>query len=479
MAAITVVILGLVPILGTPPLGDDPITIAQGLGRLWGLGGLPQAAWESAAAAMTGDHVLPVGGAVTALEVFLLGTLMNLGIPLTVAWGVLRVVMIVSTLLSFSWALCLMLFRGAARNRMSRDGAVLAYFILTSGCFFALMQVHAPYSQDPVLAYGISSWFALTLSFLYLGLLSSFLEKPQGGAIYLLSAAAVGLLGSFTYEPVAIAVGISVVMALLWIRAPSVRGRLKPRVLVVAFTSMLVLLVFAAGQLWRLSQPLEYTGTTPGFLKMALPTWINSMVGIAPLMTWDLVPDSGISTVMAAFYFILCGALILVGVRLARGAKRPPAWTIFQTVTLLWLFVGTTVALYAVSSKYQLEIGTELGKTYLFYGLGLIVLSGSLAVVLHMIAGRSRVELLAAPLLAVLAFTQWTLNSKALTAVEQEWSWTRPLLDSLDGDSNANERCELVEDLRSREVPVFFLSGVDEGMTRAYLGRYSEPYCSN
>ena len=477
--ALALVSLGLLPLLGTPPIGDDPITIAEGVGRLWGSGSVLSSLWEATSAALVGSHVLPIGGLTTALEILAFDGLVSLGVAPTIAWGLLRGLQIILTLLVFSWTLSHLLFRRDSDNGFNRSTAVLTYFVLTSGWFFALMQIHAPFSQDPILAYAVSSWFALCLAFLYLGLIATYLNRPQGGQRYLALAAAVGLLGIFTYEPVAIAVGVSVVMAAFWFWSPAERKCTRDRVSAVVVTAVALLLVFAAAQIWRLSEPAEYAGTAPGFLKMILPTWMNSILGFAPLTTLGLVPEAESRGTLALAYAVLASLLILIGFWLGRSLGRPLGWVALQAVLVMLIFTGLTVALYASSRKYQLEIGSDVGKTYLFYALGLTVVAGCLAVLCHMVAGRRVLEVLLVICATALAFSQWTLNAKALAAVEQEWSWTRPLINSLTRQGTAVERCRLLLDLRAREMPPFFRNGVEDGLERAYRGRYAQSFCAD
>lgn len=478
-ASVCLVVLGLAPLSVVAPLGDDPITIAEGLARLWGSGSLASAVWESAAAATTGDHVLPVGGALTAIEIYAAQLLMHFGLSLAHAWGILRLLAILVSLLSFAWMLGQLL---TCQNMRCTSGTrwhlTVVCFMLTSGWFLAVMQIHAPISQDPLLSYAIVSWVAPAAAFLYVGALAAFLNSTGGRPLPLVVALLLGIFGVFTYEPVVVAIALSIPLVAVWNLGRTGHRVEKRRQLWALVPALVVLAVFSFAQVWRLTQPLEYSGTTPGFLQMTLPTWVNSMLGLAPLTTANLVVASVPQIWMILFYTGISSTLIIGGIVVGRQSVLTSLSSGLKALIFLWLFVSGVVVMFSISVKYQLEIGQILGRTYLFYGLGLLVLAGTLAIFV-LWTMRWRMASVAAVALALgLAIPQWALNSRALVDVEMAWSWTLPLINSLDGQYSDADRCRLIEDLTSREIPAFFVSGVEEGLQRSYFGRYQQPFCA-
>ena len=478
-ASICLVIVGLAPLTVVAPLGDDPITIAEGLARLWESGSLVSAVWESAAAATTGDHVLPVGGALTAIEIYAAQLLMHFGLSLAHAWGILRLLAILVSLLSFAWMLGQLLtcqnMRGTSATRWHLTAVC---FMLTSGWFLAVMQIHAPVSQDPILSYAIVSWVAPATAFLYVGVVAVFLNSTGRRPLLLVVALLIGIIGVFTYEPVVVAIALSIPLVAVWnLGRPEHRVE-KRRQIWASVPALATLTVFSVAQIWRLAQPLEYSGTTPGFLQMILPTWVNSMLGLAPLTTTNLVVAAVPQTWMILFYTSISALLIVGGIIVGRRSVLISISSGLKALVLLWLLVSGVVAMFSISVKYQLEIGQTLGKTYLFYSLGLLVLAGTLAIFV-LWTMRWRVASLAAVALALgVAIPQWTLNSRTLVDVDMAWSWTLPLINSLNGQSSDAERCRLIADLNTRELPAFFVSGVEEGLQGSYIGRYQQPFCS-
>ncbi len=483
IAAVTITFVGLTPAMTSPVLGDDLVVIAEGFAeRTSGQGVLGYAA-SYADQMIAGGHVLPVGGLFSAVQVSVVEFLSRTGVSVSLAWGISRVTLIVISLIALAVAMGYWLSRDGARRRNSFNTGSLLAFLLASSLFIGTIQIHGAWSQDPVLSYALASWGTPALGLTYF-LLAGVLLRKRTPSLLLIGLVVFGLVGVLLYEPFIVAVGAAYVAVLLQVMLSQPERAQWLRLALFTGVTLVVCASFALIQAWRVSQPSEYSGTQVGFRDMIIPTWVTGFLSSVPLTSTPLAlretPPLGGFPLLVVVPILISVVLALGAYRIVRKgdgfqvnarAATPPA------VFLLLLWAGTALV-FATSSKYQLEVGTQLGRTYLFYATGTLAFCGLATVGLLWLAPLSRAVFpVFVVVLISIAGWQWSVNARSLGSIEVTYGWTRIAADSLSKTVDVEQRCWLFERISQRDIPAFYRDGVASSLTDVYEYRFGLPYC--
>ena len=483
IAAVTITFVGLTPAMTSPVLGDDLVVIAEGFAeRTSGQGVLGYAA-SYADQMIAGGHVLPVGGFFSAVQVSVVEFLSRTGIPVSLTWGITRVALIVGSLVALAVSVSFWLNRLVGRSSGSFGVNSLVVFLLSSSVFIGTVQIHGAWSQDPVLSYALASWGTPALGLIYF-LLAGVLLRKRTPSLLLIGLVILGLVGVLLYEPFIVAVGAAYVAVLLQVILSQPERAQWVRLALFTGVTLVVCASFALIQAWRVSQPSEYNGTQVGFRDMIIPTWVTGFLSSVPLTSTPLAlretPPLGGFPLLVVVPILISLVLALGAYRIVRRgdgfqvnarAATPPA------VFLLLLWAGTALV-FATSSKYQLEIGTQLGRTYLFYATGALAFCGLATIGLLWLAPYSRAVF---PVFVVIVISiagwQWSVNARSLGSIEDTYGWTRIAADSLSKTIDVEERCRVFERISQRDIPVFYRDGVASSLSDVYKYRFGLRYC--
>lgn len=483
LAAVSLTFVGLIPTVVSPVLGDDLVVIAEGFAARTSGQSVAQYATSYAELMIAGGHVLPVGGFLTALQVSLVEILSRTGLSVSIGWGLSRVTLIIASLVALAVTLAFWMSRVIDRPSKSSFGAnSLLVFLLSSSVFIGTLQIHGAWSQDPVLSYALASWGTPALGLIYF-LLAGALLRKRNPILLLTGLVTLGIVGFLLYEPFIVAVGAGYVAVLLQVLLSQPNRAQWVRLGLFTGVTLIVSGLFALVQAWRLTQPSDYSGTQAGFRDMIIPTWITGFLSSVPLASTPLALQE--TELIAAPIYIF--GPILVSLLLALGAYRmlrspgglqlttrsaiPPA------TFLLLLWAGTSL-MFATSSKYQLEIGTQLGRTYLFYATGTLAVCGLIAIVLLWLAQRhTRAVIALVVVLVVVAGFQWSINARAMKSIENTYGWTRTAADSLVEPIDVESRCSVTERLQESDIPEFYRRGTINGLTSTFRNQFAQSYC--
>lgn len=480
--AVAALIAGLVPIASTPLLGDDAVVLVTGARALRIDGSLLGYISETVAVSTSGNHVLPLGGLITSLAVAFTVALGDAGVGSLTAWGGIRLALVVAALLSAAWAAAQLMAPGdAVAQKRQRSDLVFQIFVLSGAVFLASMQIHGLWSQDPLLAYSLASWLTPTMVFATFGVLirSLWAERPVG---WWLLALALSLAGPFVYEPFVVGLLATIPVLVLCFREARSLVRIRARRLVTLSIVGLSTVAFLAAQLWRLEQGTDYSGTTGGFAQMVLPVWQTAVLGYLPLtntqLTLSLARDYGSSVGLVVWIAAMITVLVLLwhfGRNSSLGRSWPPIG-LFSLFCLL--FALGAAGLIALSEKYQLEIGREIGRTYLFYGIGLLGIATTAALLGQLLPAHRTVVLLGVLcLLLPLGTVQWIINSRQMNAIEDLSGWTRNISLALDTRLPSTALCSLDDALNDPSVPAFYREAITADLSQLYWGTEMSSLC--
>jgi hypothetical protein len=489
--AVAATSLSLWPTLRQAIVGDDLVFVTfGGLGRLWANPSIPDFTRYWIVENVGSNHVTPLNGVAYALQIIGVDRLQGLGIGIADAWTFFRlawieVAILASAFLLHSWQPLMRL------PAVPRRHAMLLYFSLISATVVATVQLHALWTYDPVLSYSVATWLTISLGLVYLATLAR-LWSAERSALGRWAAAAIacGIVGVLTYEMMIAAV-LAGAIAVAILAFSRWRAEGLVRRLVWSATALAIPFVtFAAAQWARSLWPSWYEGTQTGYTALILPVLIAGVIGSLPLASMQLAQSAagGISADVGAvlqtwFAVIVLGSLSF---RILRRGAQPNApkkganwWAVSALVLALGAFwVGSTL-IFAVSAKYQYELGTTIGNTYLHYSVGILCVACLVTLAALALAPLTRaysVVGLVVILMAVSAI-QASANSSIARALDAKLGWTIPLVDALDGTVDDAARCRLGADLTGSGLPERQRIAIMNGLSDAYLARYGKEYC--
>lgn len=495
--AFGITITGLWQFIGLGLIGDDLVLLTQGLSQLWSPGGLSEYLGSILETSVTGNHVVPTAAIFTALYVWMTDAISQGPISLTLAWELLRVFSIVLGIWSAS--ICISVWaKVAGMNVAMHRRFTLIVYCLVAFVTIAFVQVHALWSQDPMISYPVAGWGSVTLAFLYFAACGQVFRK--NGKVLLIwfsTSLILGILGIFHYEMM-VAVYASTICAIVlkWLFECDRRRKFRFHALVF-LTAVVPIVIFLISQWWRSQQLQSYDGTKQGYTALILPVFKNAFLSSLPLSNIGLTEAYADETsVQVGFLLLLLASLVLLLV-LARtvysrttvsslqrssGRDRTLDWGAFLALTTFLLgFWGIATLIFSASAKYQVELGAGIGYVYLFYAVGLISIS-CLVVQFALLAleKQKSMALWAIVIVCFLVATlQTTVNSRSLVTLDTEFAWTASLMDSLKKRTTNEERCAEWLKISAAELPGWYRTDLTTSIWLAYEAKNGTQYCSH
>lgn len=483
--AIALGTVGFLPIVVTPLVGDDTVVLASGIAQLRDITQVPGYFLDSILVSISSAHVLPFGGAFTSLYVSVAYVPTFLGIPPSLSWGIIRIATIIFALWALAYAAIKVLqSQGLLNSPSQRRWAHLSLFSAGLGTVIATAQIHALWSQDPMLAYAIAAWLTPALLGLTIALSAVYIGDARSRPGVFVAVVALGGVGVFTYEPFVVG-WLASLIPLLALRAPAVSVQVRRlRKLLLSAAQAMILLLWVGSQLWRMAQPQTYDGTSVGFAQMVIPTWINGLLSSVPLtnatLTQELASDAPINSLVVIIATTAAVALVAGGLYARRNFPVLSAKAIAPFVSFLILYAVGVIGLYSLSTKYQMELGNRVGSVYLFYAVALVASALVISLCITFLRVRYRgVTVAVLSLLFLIAVLQWSLNSKSLAELNSDWAWTSSFVNSLVEVTPEDERCDLVRNFSAPWMSDNVRRALSEAMESVYMDSPEGTYCSN
>lgn len=487
--ALAATILGLSGLIYQPILGDDIVHITYGGFRiLWADGGYVSLFDIWIREFIASNHVTPLNGLVYAIQISIVSLLQSAGVEVATAWGWFRIFWIVLTLFSASVFLS-RLVQVLQFDKYFKGNLKIYSYSLVSASFIAFMQLHGLWSYDPLISYAVASWLTTTLGFLFLAAIIRLLDdESPGNKRSLFIAVAIGTAGILTYEMmVAFIVGAAVLAAGLLLRGYPQHWNFRDltRVLIALGIPTLV---FVATQVIRLMWPTWYEGTEPGYLAWVLPVTLFGFLNGLPLTIIPQYVNEAVDFnwhLSSNFVTLLSIGALLVIARVSLGSRlyfgRFNQWLLltFSTLGVITLWVSATL-IFSISSKYQMELGTNLGFVYLNYAVALTSLAilFGLYFLLFITLTPKAGWTIGTTFLIIVGLTHSTLNANITSTLQHKSNWTSALINSLDGKQDISTRCTHARLLDESDLPQKQKDAVIVGVSRAYLARYGDDFCA-
>lgn len=471
--------LSLWPLRYVNPIADDLHLLTQGVGLIrtrgffWVLN-------EWSDFGLDSSHITPLGGLWSTLHIWVLD-LITSNTPLTIGtvWGFLRVAWITAAIMS----VCLFL---------RTVGSILVLTPLTPliglSVLLSTIQVHGYWSNDPVTAFPIASWAFCIIGFLFLSSVIQIIKSNSARYGHILIATCLAIVGVLTYELfIAFLLAAIVYLALQWIvdRFPLSLFFLTSLPVVI----IPVVFLFVT-QFLRLSQGSSYSGTdialgSESFPKISAVALFSSLPLTNIPLTQELLRNE---TAPFSFMFpFLGGLLILIITTLVLKNRWADKATTDQPISRLVPLFGAMITIWIVATaviiatpKYQSELAGQLGKVYVNYAPSWLALGVFFTVIAGYLIGRfPKVGLYVFfTLIVVIGTTQVVANTKQISILARDSSWSTKLLELLKSDIvDGEQRCSQFNRLFGLPFPEYYQLEIFNGLQMAYQGSNGVSYC--
>ena len=352
--------------------------------------------------------------------------------------------------------------------------------------FGLLLQVHVPWSNDPVTSYPMAGYGSVALG-LGLILMADHAAEQGLSARPVIGVSALAIVNVLYYELNVAAVGAAMLILgwkSLTTRQPRERLKLGLRSTAAFAPSLTV-----AAALVVASRPssANYTGTSLGLESEFVPQAMAGLISSLPGSSWHVAGawlDQPINTGPDVTRFLLIAGFSTAGVlSLQRRVSQPAASdnrNVRRAITLVFAliayWVGATV-IQAATTKVQDE-AQGIGYVYTFYAVGSAVVAIVLAVVLHVLVRKiPQVGRLAVLGIVLIGAYQFSLNSTVTMRFNEIMIPAQNLLNVYSEGRDEVQRCQALAWWKSMGWPEYYSMLTEDGMNASYEHYRGEPFC--
>ncbi|MGY1753221.1 hypothetical protein [Blastococcus sp. SYSU D01042] len=377
-------------------------------------------------------------------------------------------------------------------------------FALLSAVIAATLQLHVPWSDDPVVSYGPAGWGSTALGLWTIAWALRATAPGARGARSILACSVLAVACVWYYEMLVAAI-VAVAVALVLIALTAVdREQVRRRCLVLMGSAVLLpAVMFVLGRVLLAAPPevTNYTGTTVALGTASLASLGRGMVSALPGGGWVYLTETAGTPAITWDSFFVAGALVLLAGGIgyawvrstAAGAVRPdgappaptgarPAWAgpwLVPAGTLLTFWAGAT-ATHAFTVHHGAKMARP-GLVYLSYAVGVICVAGLILLALLAVRRRpwARLLVVALPLTGAFVLLQVALNVALadITTVQYPVN-ARMVAQSVDGDLPEEVRCGTLQAWLERPWPEYYREAVTDGIQENYERMFGQPFCS-
>ncbi len=349
-----------------------------------------------------------------------------------------------------------------------------------------LLQIHIPWSNDPVASYPLAGYATVALGLLFLLVAHKALLRRRLSSSILTSVLGVFVVQYYEFNIFALLAIGPLTLVLFF----EYRAHLKVALQYVSHSLIIVLpgiLSTAVLYFRNKEQSVNYGGTAVTFGGEFLSATRIGLLGSLPGSSWSRANDWLPRTVLAwseIVYFAL-GILLVAGMlwSLRRCAGVPPThdvisarygWAFSVGLGIYW--IGATIT-QTITEKVQREVA-GIGQVYNFYAVGATCFGILLAVTLIRLAAfRSRLAGVVMGLLIMIGGYQYVLNANVRSEFNRVMSPNANLLNVYHEVRDMNQRCQALTWWKSLGWPEYYSTHMQEGMNLSYIMYRGEPFC--
>lgn len=353
---------------------------------------------------------------------------------------------------------------------------------------FGVLQIHSPWSHDPVSNYPLSGFATAAIGFAVFRLS---IEAIRGLETRWSVAAGIAGLASILYYEINIACVVAVVPLVIWgwqYHGGGTRGIRK-----MAMPTVLTLFVptIISGLLYLRAKPqtVNYGGTTFAAGSSALTTFRIAFLGTLPGAGWRQSREF-LAEPIALRSAALAVLIIVATVLFSLASRRPYRGSIDDTSTsrLALISVCSAAGIYwvgavlmqASTAKVQAE-NTRIGAVYNYYSVGTASIAALAAFVVLFWPRRLSIDVMRiGALTCVIVFiaVQYMVNWNISARFQGYALYNRDLNAAFSDKPRMEERCRVLTTWASVDWPEYLEVGMIDGLQSSYEYFHGEPFCA-
>jgi len=478
--------VGYVPAARVPIIADD----LQGLQEIYAVsdGSLWRALTHGLSEGQEAGHFNPIGQALGAAYHFAAYTVSAAAGVSPQYFDVLASVALILLAVAGATSVLVWGLAGSARP------GYWPSFALVCAITAVTLQLHAPWSNDPVVSFGLAGWGSAALGFWTIGLALRAISPGVHGRGSLVGCSLTAAVCVWYYEMLVAAVAaVAVAVLLTGLRTRDRAVRRRCAVLAASAVGLPAVL-FVLGRRLAAASERSYGGTTTHLGWSALDTWGSGMVGALPGGGWKFLVDmSGppvVRTTSLLLGVLLCALAAGTAVAGARSAATSPVPTtgpgtrpgrgpVVVLVAIVGTFWALATATHSVTDKYIAEI-RHPGQVYLFYAVGVLAVALLLALCLLRMPRRvsQQLRLALLPLAGIFVLLQVTINMQVADVARSQVPYNAPLVAlSTDGHARPAERCAALDAWSAQGWPEYYARSIRASIQENYHRTFGEPFC--
>lgn len=371
---------------------------------------------------------------------------------------------------------------GILINAWSARVACLLFLALT-------IQIHIPWSNDPVASYPLAGFGTAFVGLLFLMLAFEASRRPISGMTFLTGAAGAFAVLYYEFNSFAI-LGSAVYFVVAYFGTPREARRFKYEVLrlsIVAGPAALTTLYFYFN---NRAASANYSGTAVALDGRFATTFRNGLIGSFPGSAWDISNEwlgvdgrwHGRALQYLMLGVILCAGILWVGRRKAASHDEDRRVNIctapLLTLPVIVYWLGATFTQTA-TRKVQDE-AARIGQVYNFYAIGAVALSLVAVVVFFMINWKQVarwIPALACVLGLAFGAYQYNVNWNVTVKFNHVMSPTRELLVAFAERPEMVERCAKLDQWKAMGWPEYYWLDLELGMNMMYQLNHQDDFC--
>jgi len=352
------------------------------------------------------------------------------------------------------------------------------------------LQIHIPWSNDPVASYPLSGYLtaAIGLSFLWLHL-------NMNGTTAWTVVLGTGLLGAvavlyYEYNLFAVLAVIPGAVYALWVTRDDTA---KLRALVLRHLAAVVPAIATAGFFYLRNRAASaaYSGTAISLDGEFVGTFWRGLVSSLPASSWPFAFD-WLTGPLRMDPWVMVGPVVGLGsvsviVFLNRSrphlrddprGQHPGSVLLVGLLPIVGYWMGTTFTQTA-TQKVQDE-SSRIGHVYNYYAVGstaVVIITVVLSLFLLTDHSRRMLVALGVSTLMVLGTFQWALNWNVMVQFNGVVSGSRNLLVAVTEQPPMPERCSVLDTWKAMGWPEYYWLDMELGLNRLYEIHKGEPFC--
>ena len=448
-------------------VGTNPATVLRSSSRL---------------VSVTG-HFNYLGQAIGSLAVLAWIVLIGqFGLHFNVIYGATKFLTYAVAIASSVWVVR-MSYRSSGHRLSWTQGWVVVLLVLVLP-----LQIHIPWSNDPVASYPLSGFLTASLGIIFIGLAHSRLGSAGWFHLTLVGLYGAGVVLYYEFNSFAVMSVLPLILHQLWTSRSTLRtlavslARAGLLVGPAAATTIYFFLRNRAGSA-------AYSGTEISLGSPFPTTFRNALLSSLPRSSWGIGSDwLGATPELVGRHLLpfIAGLLLLAiawGVQPVSNDHHPQVARLSRQVnpslvigSLLIYWLGATFT-QAATVKVQQE-AVRIGQVYNFYAVGAMCFS--LMVLIVLVNVRPRRILTAALLISAcaLGLGQYSFNSAVTEKYNAATVFTGSLLNSIDPGQTNNARCAALDFWKSAGWPEYYWLDMELGLQRLGEVYWQQPFCT-